>query len=289
MDALDLVKLRPLMARTSGRPDVAIGLLDGPVAVRHPDLASQSIRAVGGAANGECAQQDGAACQHGTFIAGIVTARRGTAAPAICPGCSLLVRPIFTEAGPASTTLPSAAPRELAAAVIECIEAGARVLNLSVALTHLSGSNERDLTASLDYALNRGVLVVAAAGNQATVGSSVLTRHPWVIPVVGYDLEGRPMTMSNLSRSIGQGGLGAPGAGVISLTPGGKSVTSGGTSVAAPFVTGTIALLWSEFPRATAGQVKRAILQSAPGRRNTVIPPLLDAWSAYQSLRRQLT
>ncbi len=133
------------------------------------------------------------------------------------------------------------------------------------------------------------MLVVAAAGNQATVGSSVITRHPWVIPVVGYDLAGRPMTMSNLSRSIGQGGLGAPGAGVISLTPGGKSVTSGGTSVAAPFVTGTIALLWSEFPRATAGQVKRAILQSAPGRRNTVIPPLLDAWSAYQSLRRQLT
>ena len=43
MDALDLVKLRPLMARTSGRPDVAIGLLDGPVAVRHPDLASQRI------------------------------------------------------------------------------------------------------------------------------------------------------------------------------------------------------------------------------------------------------
>ena len=90
--------------------------------------------------------------------------------------------------------------------------------------------------------------MVAAAGNQGTVGSSAITRHPWVIAVIGCDLEGRPTTESNLGSSIGRGGLAAPGQNITSLGTNGKPQTSGGTSVAAPFVTGAIALLWSEFP-----------------------------------------
>ena len=71
--------------------------------------------------------------------------------------------------------------------------------------------------AALDHAMRRGVLVVAAAGNQATVGSTVITRHPWVIPVVAYDADGAPMGQSNFGNSIGRRGLGAPGDRVTSL------------------------------------------------------------------------
>jgi hypothetical protein len=53
----------------------------------------------------------------------------------------------------------------------------------------------------LDYAARRGVLMVAA-GNHGTLGSSAITRHPWAIPVVGYGLNGRPMVRSNLGSSI---------------------------------------------------------------------------------------
>ena len=49
--------------------------------------------------------------------------------------------------------------------------------------------------------------MVAAAGNQGTLGSSAITRHPWVIPVVACDLRGRPMNESNLGSSIGRRGL----------------------------------------------------------------------------------
>lgn len=41
---LDLVELSPLMAYSSGRRDIMIGLLDGPVAIHHPLLAVDSIR-----------------------------------------------------------------------------------------------------------------------------------------------------------------------------------------------------------------------------------------------------
>lgn len=46
----------------------------------------------------------------------------------------LIVRPIFPETTSANSQMPSATPEELASAIIECIEAGAHVINLSAAL-----------------------------------------------------------------------------------------------------------------------------------------------------------
>jgi subtilisin family serine protease len=74
----------------------------------------------------------------------------------------------------------------------------------------------------------------------------------------------------------------APGEGVTSLGTNGKPQTLGGTSAAAPFATGAIALLWSEFPRAQANQIKVAITHAGSVRRRAIAPPLLDAWAAYQ-------
>jgi subtilisin family serine protease len=245
MTDLERVKLLPLMARTAGRHEVTIGLIDGPVVKSHPDFESQNIRELPGGSGGVCVQPRSAACTHGTFVAGMLLAKRGSAAPAICPGCSLLIRPIFPETTSGNEPLPSATPEELGAAVIECVDAGARLLNLSAALVQLPSSRgERALEGALDFASKRGVVVVAAAGNQGSVGSSVITRHPWVITVAACDLQGRPLSESNLGSSIGRRGLSAPGRGVISLATDGKAIASGGTSVAAPFVTGAIALAW---------------------------------------------
>lgn len=55
--------------------------------------------------------------------------------------------------------------------------------------------------------------------------------------------------------------------------------------MAAPFVTGAIALLWSIFPTATASEVKHAVTGSYR-RRTAVVPPLLDAWAAYRAMAR---
>jgi subtilisin family serine protease len=284
MDPLALVSLPGLMAMTRGRADVVIGLVDGTVAVDHPDLATGNVRTLAGIP-GACRDTGSGSCRHGTFVAGILAARRGARAPAIAPDCTLLVRPVFSEVGPVGE-LPSATPGELAEAIVDVVDAGARVLNLSAALAGGSIGAERELEEALGHAMQRGVLVVVAAGNQGTLGGSVITRHPWVIPVVGYGRAGWPLAESTLGRSVGSGGLGASGEGVVSLAPEGEPVTSGGTSVAAPFVTGAAALLWSAFPGAAAVEVKRALLSSPVGRRRTVVPPLLDAWRAYELLSK---
>jgi subtilisin family serine protease len=284
MDPLGLVKLPALMDRTSGSPEVKIGLIDGPVAVQHPDLAAESLHEIPGNNGAMCTQANSSACLHGTFVAGILSAKRNSRAPAICPSCTILVRPIFAEAASGREQMPSATPQELAAAIIECIDAGARVINLSLALAYPSTKGEQDLEEALDRALRRSVIVVAAAGNQGTLGSSVITRHPWVISVVACDVHGRPMNESNLGSSISRHGVRAPGEAITSLSPDGRSVTVSGTSVAAPFVTGAIALLWSEFPAATATKIKLAIAEASALRRASVVPPLLDAAAAYQIL-----
>lgn len=286
MNPLDLVKLTSLMELTSGKPEIGVGLIDGPVAVNHPDFSGTPIRKIPGRLDGQCDRANSVACTHGTFVGGILGAKRHSCAPAICPNCTLLVHPIFAEATSGSEQMPSATPEELAAAIIESIDAGARVLNMSVALAQPLSREQRELEEALDYALKRGVIVVAAAGNQGTLGSSAITRHSWVIPVVACDLQGKPISYSNLGGSIGKQGLSAPGDNITSLGVEGQSLTLGGTSVAAPFVTGAIALLWSEFPTATAAEVKLAITQAYAPRRTTVVPPLLDAWTAYQVMTK---
>jgi Subtilase family len=162
------------------------------------------------------------------------------------------------------------------------IDAGAQVLNLSVGLLNSSSRDEATLMEALDYARNRSVVVVTAAGNQGGVGGSVLVRHPVTIPVAACNLAGRPTGFSNLGHSIGRRGVSAPGEGVTSLGTNGEQRGWDGTSVAAAFVSATAALLCSEFPQARPQQVQTAIAQSADGRRRTIVPPLLDAWAAYR-------
>ena len=283
---LDVVSLPRLMERTSGRPEVMIGLIDGPVAANHADLATESIRPLPSQEAGPSERATGTARAHGTYVAGILSARRVSAAPAICPGCTLQVRPIFLEPAPGNADTPSASPGELADAIVDCVDAGARILNLSVALATPSPNKEPVLDQALHYAAARGAIVVAAAGNQGTVGGSAITRHPWVVPVVACDLAGRPIAASNLGSSIARRGLMAPGDAVTSLGSNGKMVTSSGTSASAPFVAGAIALLWSLFPAASTAEVKSAVTRAGL-RRATIVSPLLDAWAACQLIQNR--
>ena len=282
MDVLDLVRLRPLMSLTAGHADVVVGLIDGPVATQHQPFSWARFRDLSG--DGNCQSGASPACEHGTLVAGLLAAARGSFTPAICPDCTFLIRPIFREGGDDQAI---ATPEDLADAIAAMVDAGARILNLSIALMHPSAKGVAELNLALDYAARRGVICVVAAGNQGNVGGSALTRHPWVLPVGACDAGGRPLPSSNLGSAIGRRGVVAPGVGVTSIGADGTPRAFGGTSAAAPFVTGTLALLWSLFPAATSSELQRAIAHSAGAARRTVVPPLLDAFAAYRLMLAQ--
>ena len=287
MSPLNLVNLTPLMALTTGKFNLKIGVIDGPVATDHPDFNDTFFHVLPGNPPGKCSRNDSIACSHGTFVVGVLSAQRQSLAPSICPGCPLVIRSIFPEKTVGNSQIPSADPLTLATAILESIAAGVRIIDLSLDLSPPTVLGEQSLEEALNYAAQQGVIIVAAAGNQATIGSSVITRHPWVIPVVACDFQGRPTGQSNLANSISKRGLSAPGDHIISTGIHGKPRTFSGTSAAAPFVTGAIALLWSQFPRATATQVRFSLTQGYLRRQPSLVPPLLNAWAAYQFMGKE--
>jgi hypothetical protein len=221
------VGLDALMTLGRGRPQIAVALLDGPVSLAHPDHADTPIRAI---TTGACSTPPAFACRHGTFMAGILSAAPSSATPGISPGCTLLVRAVFADdPGPLG---PRCSAAELAGGIDDALRHGARIINISGALTRTFGRIQR-LEDSLHAASLAGSLVVAAAGNDATVTGSALTRHPTVIAVTGADESGRPAQTANLGRSVGLRGIAAPDT-LMSITPAGDPARSSGTSVAEP-------------------------------------------------------
>jgi len=283
---LSLINLHRLMELTSGVPEVVVGLVDGPVDAQHPDLQAANIIEIPRVVNG-WRDSKGLAAVHGTFVAGVLCAKRtSTAAPGICPGCTLVNRPVFSDAGANSKagSQLTAALAELADAIVECVDAGAHVINVSASVINPMEWSGRRLDQALDYAMKRASLIVAAAGNYGTVASTIMTRHHWVIPVVAFGLNGRPLGMSNISASVGRLGVGAPGEHVAGLKPGGGTVSWTGTSAATPLATGTLALLRSLLPDVTSAALRQAVNEAAR-RRRSLVPPLMNAWSIYSALR----
>jgi subtilisin family serine protease len=278
-----MVGLAKLMGLTQGLDEVRVALLDGPVDVGHPDLELAHWQTLGPGGEKACPGGSGFAGLHGTFVAGVLAGRRGGPSPAICPGCTFLHGRLFSSGG---SGLAATTPRVLAAALDEAVEAGAHVANVSAELVGGTVADARDLVGVIDRAAAAGVIVVVAAGNASRLAGSPLTQHPWVIPVVGYDLDGRPSADSNVGLSIGRRGVGAPGVGVTSLAPGGSVATLGGTSFAVPFVAGAAALLRSIFRDASASAIRSAIGSSATPRRR-IVPAVMNAEHAYALLANE--
>lgn len=258
-----------------GTAAMRIGLIDGPVEASHPALAGARIEVTGSGGASRCAVADAYACQHGTFIAGILTGIR--------PRATLLTRAVFSE-HVATGSIPVAAADVVADAIFDAIAAGARVINLSVGVVQPTARQRETLAAACEHARRRDVLVIAAAGNQGRVGPLPLVEHAWVIPVASSFPDGRADLQSNLGPGIGRRGLRAPSQ-TESAIPPDRIVTMRGTSVAAAFVSATAALLLELEPRRSGADVRAALLAN-PGRGRSIVPPMLDARASLAALRR---
>ena len=233
VDPLSQTRLDSLMTISNGSPDISIGLIDGPVDFSHPAFQGSKIRTVKDSQFNECKNADSIACAHGTFTAGILCAKRGLSAPAICPRCEIILNPIFRQDkdnNRKDITYPSATPGNLTNAIIETIDAGAKIINLSLGLSAPSLTSFDYLHEAYDHALQRGVIIVVAAGNQGNMGNISLIDHEWLIPVSACDGNGKLDPISNFGPSIGKRGLMAPGVNIRSAYPGGHYAYLSGDS-----------------------------------------------------------
>ena len=140
---------------------------------------------------------------------------------------------------------------------------GAKVINASWG----GPGMDPTIAAAIQYADQNGVIIVAAAGNDTAdddttffTPASYSAQYANVISVAATDSNGALPSWSDYG--VGTVQLAAPGVNVYSMTSNGNFGTDSGTSMAAPMVTGTVALVEAAHPSWTMSQVIDAVLDT---------------------------
>ncbi|RSD11950.1 type VII secretion-associated serine protease mycosin [Amycolatopsis eburnea] len=199
---------------------------------------------------------------HGTGVAGIVGADPvpGIGFHGVAPDAALLpVRISDRDVGDQGESL-RIDPQVVANGIRYAADQGAKVINLSLA-GHDDFPVIRD---AVTYAVARDALVVAAAGNAQKDTSGELPSYPAAYPGVlgvgAVDIDGARLAGSQIGPYVD---IVAPGAKVLTTTRAGGHAYVDGTSFAAPFVSGTAALVRSAWPELSAAQVTQRLLATA--------------------------
>jgi subtilisin family serine protease len=258
---------------------VVVAILDSGVQLNHPDLAANLwknpgevpgngkdddgngyVDDVNGANmftdNGNVNDDEG----HGTHVAGIVAARAGNGigGSGLAPAAHIMAVKVLDSNRSGNSSL-------LASGIRYAVDEGARILNVSIN----GDGTSSDLTAALHYATEKGATIVASAGNNSrnldlTPSYPASSTEPSVLSVTATDERGGIVGFAN--RGLRSVDLAAPGDTILSTARGSGYETRSGTSMAAPYVTGALALLSAARPDLSEAALRDALMSTAPKR-----------------------
>ncbi|MGK5531958.1 type VII secretion-associated serine protease mycosin [Streptomyces sp. URMC 129] len=264
--ALDAINA-PAAWETTRGAGVTVAVLDTGVDASHPDLAGAVLDGwdfVGmGAERG-----DPEWAEHGTAMAAII-AGRGHGADhddgvlGVAPEAEILpVRVLLEDDDPDRDEARETRSGALAEGIRWAADQGADVINLSLGDDSESAHPDPEEDAAVRYALSRGAVVVASAGNGGENGNPVSypAGYPGVIAVTAVDRGGSP---AEFSTRRWYATLSAPGKDVIVADPDRDYYTGWGTSAAAAFVSGSAALLCAAYPDLSPAQVRQLLTETA--------------------------
>lgn len=159
---------------------------------------------------------------HGTYVAGLVAL--------VAPGARILPIRVLDSDGRGSTWT-------VMQGIAWAVGRGAQIINLS-----LGGSGSGPVAeGQMKSVVEGGTIVVAAAGNDATEAPMYPAASDGVLSVTSFNgTTGSAATFANRGSWID---VAAPGVNVVSLYPGGRFATWGGSSAAAPVVAGAMAMI----------------------------------------------
>nr|WP_246620233.1 type VII secretion-associated serine protease mycosin [Streptomyces corallincola] len=253
--------------RTTKGKGVTVAVLDTGVEADHPDLAGNVLPGkdmIGFGAH----QGDRAWARHGTAMAGIIAghghgAGDGEGVRGVAPEASVLpVRVILEDGDPARAKARTTRGNALADGIRWAADHGAGVINLSLGDDSASAHPEAGEDEAVQYALKKGVVVVASAGNGGDKGDHISypAAYPGVIAVTAVDRYG---TRASFSTRRWYSAVSAPGVDVVIADPDHKYYEGWGTSAASAFVSGAAALLKAAHPALTPAQVKQILEDTA--------------------------
>ncbi len=229
-----------------------IGMIDSNVDTSHPSLASAHIQARSFAPQGAQLPDF-----HGTAIASIIVADAATY-KGLAPRAEIYAASVFENdrrRGEIASTV------SLVRALDWLMSSGVDVVNIS-----LAGPPNRLLETALGRAQERGVLILAAAGNGGPVAQPMYpAAYDSVVAVTAVDAQGQVFRLANRGAYLD---LAAPGVGLLHAKAGGGYTASSGTSFAVPFAATAAARLRQLHPDGNALEVlyESAEDLGAPGR-----------------------
>ena len=259
MNVLTIPGLKELQKQTKGAAEITVAILDGVVDTDHPCFNGADLTRLPTLVQHQATA--GQMSTHGTHIASLIFAQPNSDIQGIAPQCRGLLVPVFAEDNRKLSQL------DLARAIEQAAENGAKVINISGGALTDMGEAEDWLIRAVEMCNERNILLVAAAGNDGCECLQVPAALPAVLAVGAVDARGHPLDFSNWGETYQSQGILAPGENILGAKPGGGTVQLSGTSFAAPIVAGVAALLLSlqvqrgETPNPHA--VREAILKSA--------------------------
>ncbi len=200
---------------------------------------------------------------HGTHVSGIIGAEHSDVASktntsyveGIAPGAKILPLAFLDDKGSGSMS-------DGVRAIKYAVSRGARVINASWGGTQCSESL-KDVIQSLE---GKGIAFIAAAGNDSSNIDRYM-EYPASLNLLAQITVGATGDHDYMAQYSNYGAqavhIFAPGTDIISLYPGNRMLSLSGTSMATPFVSGAVALLFSALPEATVDQVRHALYNSA--------------------------
>ena len=222
---------------------VKVAVIDTGIQLNHPDLSGNILTGYDFVNNDSSANDDNG---HGTHVAGIVASTmNGSGNVGASYSAKLIPIKVLNESGYGYLS-------DVAKGIYYATDNGARVINLSLGTPYDSDVMRRAVT----YASNKGVLIVAAAGNESGAPCSYPAAYSSVVCVVATTQDNKLASFSNIG-----GELAAPGVSNYSTYINSSYAKLSGTSMASPHVAGSAALLMSVCTDCTTSQI-RDILRS---------------------------
>ncbi|MDZ5471920.1 S8 family serine peptidase [Bacillus sp. 31A1R] len=230
--------------KTMGMKEVIVAVIDDGIELNHSDLKDQIVFPYDVITQSRSEINQG---KHGTHVAGIIAASINNqfGGSGVAPKTKIM--PINVFNGEYAYT------SDIIKGIHYALENGAKIINLSLGMPSYS----KELEEAIQNAYQKGLVIIAAAGNESNSQFYYPAAYKEVISVSATNEQDQFASFSNFGSHID---VSAPGYNILSTLPNNQLGYMSGTSMASPMVAGAAALIWALEPHLTNLDVAKRII-----------------------------